>query len=118
MIIIEKFSNPNDKIEIIAELNPIDEKFGYNEMRTLYAELIIEESGSIINKVQLNIEDSTPYDKEFLRNAWKNKTKLNIIDDNNDIYNGVIIIGNQFGLSRKFLDDGTEIWTGTLNLET
>ena len=79
MIIIEDFNNPNYNIEIMAELSPSDEDFGHNEMRTLYAQLIIESSGINITKVTLNIEESSKEDKEWLRTAWKNKNKLNII---------------------------------------
>ena len=118
MIIIEKFSDTNDKIEIIAEVQPSDEDFGHNEMRTIYAQLIIESSGVLVNKITVNIEDSTKSDKDWLRSAWKNKIKLNVIDDNGDIYNGMTIVGNTLALSKKWLDDGTEVWTGTLNFES
>ena len=117
MIVLETVSNTY-KTEVYGTVVDKPQKWGFNQKRTIYGEQIQEYTGTIINKLTLNIDYCSESDKNNFYEMWLEQLRLNIISDTGKVYSGVLIVDESFGLEEKYDDDGNIYYAGTINLES
>lgn len=117
MIILETISNTK-KTEIYGNATDKPQKWGFNQKRTIYGEQIQEYTGTIINKVTLNVDYCNEESKNNIYDMWTEQLRINCISDTGKIYSGILIVDESFGLEEKYDDDGNIYYAGTINLES
>ena len=117
MIIINSINN-NIKAELYGKATNKPQKGGFNQKRTIYGEQIQEFTGNIINKIAITVDYCTETNRNNIYDIWKQQLRVNVISDTGKIYNGLLIVGEDFGLEEKYDDDGYIYYAGTINLES
>lgn len=93
------------------------EKFGHEVKTTIYARRKLRFAG-IMQNINVKIDFIEIGDRDVLEALWENGIKINVIDENGEVYSNFSFLNERLDFETKYDVEGNEFYTTSFEVGT